>query len=80
MRFHLRDLGWLTIVVGAVCALWMQHRSAGIWQARAETLRQMVDTFEDPNHVEWTPNGAKLVYATRKPYEPSSIHGDASKR
>lgn len=73
LKYNLRDLLWMILVVGFSCAVWIERRSAadwqrkaGVWQVRAETLRQMVDSFEDPNHIEWTPQGATLVYVRQK--------------
>jgi len=38
IRFSIRDVLWLTVVVGMGLALWAEHRNARRWQWLAEGL------------------------------------------
>src|SRR6266404_4997839 len=61
-RFHIRDILWLTTVVGLSVALWIEHRrfaAAQAWQTRAGALEAL---FVDKGYeVEWNRAGSYNV-------------------
>ena len=58
-RFSIRDLLWLTVVVGLCIALWSEHRSARRWQWAAEGLAKQIE-FSQRVDVKFTAKGVTL--------------------
>ena len=72
MRFTIRDLHWLTVVVALGLAWWVRERqwSSIDWQERAMHLRKEIE--EEGWQVEWGAGWSGV----RKPNEFMEVWGD----
>ncbi len=52
-QFTTRDLMWLTVAVGLALGLWMERKTALLWQGRGEAAFRALDDAEmKPNWYE----------------------------
>jgi hypothetical protein len=75
MRFTIRDLLWLTVVVALAVGWWLHHRAwaekysatahdSQIWQARTEELQVRADILAEQLRSERAPKPAAAVNQT----------------
>ena len=59
-RISLRDLFWLTLVVGLALGWWVAQRDGRAWKGRAETLAAFCE--RDAWQVKWKPGRGVQVF------------------
>jgi hypothetical protein len=60
MRFSIRDLLWITVVVAILLAWWVDHREEYRWRQRAGALEQLM--YEWDWHVRWGRASVTIVF------------------
>jgi hypothetical protein len=65
LRFTIRDVLWLTVVVGLSVAQWLQHRSASYHENKASELMKMNQSLFNQG-IELSIEKSKLVGEIRE--------------
>lgn len=75
MRFTIRDLLWLMVVVACLLGWWVEHRQmkamakeGKTWEARAYSLRNFLMETNKYAEVEFVPDG--VMYIPKRVYQP----------
>jgi len=55
LRFTIRDVLWLTVVVGLGCGWWIEHRRSTLWSSRSKAALHVISKRGITAH--WYDNG-----------------------